>query len=70
MTFAKDGFPYLQGLLAYIERLKGTAKLRPDEKLVVSRNWRTEHDRLEGALQLSRGLARVAKSGEKKPVPA
>ncbi|WP_265529795.1 transcription-repair coupling factor [Sphingomicrobium marinum] len=70
VTFAKDGFPYLQGLLAYIERLKGTAKLRPDEKLVVSRNWRTEHDRLEGALQLSRGLARVAKSGEKAKEPA
>ncbi|MBW0145071.1 transcription-repair coupling factor [Sphingomicrobium clamense] len=60
VTFAEGGFPSIPALFGYIERLKGSAKLRPDEKLVVSRNWRTEHDRLEGALQLSRGLARTA----------
>ncbi|WP_260484037.1 transcription-repair coupling factor [Sphingomicrobium flavum] len=65
VTFADGGFPNVPGLLAYIERLKGTAKLRPDQKLVVARNWRTEHDRLEGALNLSRGLARVVAHGEK-----
>ncbi|MBB3763704.1 transcription-repair coupling factor [Sphingomicrobium lutaoense] len=66
VTFAEDGFPNLEGLLAYIERLKGSAKLRPDQKLLVSRNWSTEHERLEGALNLSRGLARVVKHGKKK----
>jgi transcription-repair coupling factor (superfamily II helicase) len=39
VTFAPGGFPDLQGLLGYIERLKGSAKLRPDSKLSVARDW-------------------------------
>ena len=65
VTFAEGGFPDLQGLLGYIERLKGTARLRPDSKLSVSRSWPTPDDRLNGALQLSRGLARVATASER-----
>jgi transcription-repair coupling factor (superfamily II helicase) len=64
VTFADGGFPDLQALLGYMERLKGAAKLRPDSKLVVSRNWPTPGARLDGALQLARGLARVAAAGE------
>jgi transcription-repair coupling factor (superfamily II helicase) len=72
VTFADSGFPDLGGLLGYIDRLKGTAKLRPDSKLVVTRNWPNPEDRLSGALQLSTGLARVAVAGEraKEPVAA
>ena len=66
VTFAESGFPDLAGLLAYIERLQGAAKLRPDSKMTVARNWPTPDARLNGALQLSRGLARVAAAGEKK----
>ncbi len=65
VTFADGGFKDLPGLLGYIDRLKGAAKLRPDSKLVVSRNWPTPDARLEGALQISRGLARVAAAGRK-----
>ena len=65
VTFADGGFPDLPGLLGYMERLKGSAKLRPDSKLIVARNWPTSEARLTGALQLSRGLARVAAAGEK-----
>jgi transcription-repair coupling factor (superfamily II helicase) len=64
VTFASNGFPDLQGLLGYIERLKGSAKLRPDSKLSIARNWPAAEDRLNGALQLSLGLARVAAAGE------
>jgi transcription-repair coupling factor (superfamily II helicase) len=64
VTFADAGFPDLTALLGYMERLKGAAKLRPDSKLVVSRNWPTPDARLDGALQLARGLARVAAAGE------
>ena len=64
--FADSGFPDLAGLLAYIERLKGSAKLRPDSKLSIARDWPTAEARLAGALQLSRGLARVVAAGEKK----
>jgi transcription-repair coupling factor (superfamily II helicase) len=66
VTFADDGFPDLAGLLSYIERLQGAAKLRPDSKMIVARNWPAPEARLDGALQLSRGLARVAAAGEKK----
>ena len=65
VTFAESGFPDLQGLLGYVQRLKGAAKLRPDSKFVVSRDWSTPEARLNGALQLSTGLARVAIAGEK-----
>jgi len=66
VTFAESGFPDLGGLLSYMDRLKGAAKLRPDSKLALVRNWPTPDARLGGALQLSRGLARVAAAGEKK----
>ena len=66
VTFADSGFPDLSGLLSYIDRLKGAAKLRPDSKMTVVRNWPNPEARLTGALQLSRGLARVAAAGEKK----
>jgi transcription-repair coupling factor (superfamily II helicase) len=64
VTFGPSGFPDLGGLLGYIERLKGAAKLRPDSKMTISRDWPTAETRLNGALQLSRGLARVAAAGE------
>jgi transcription-repair coupling factor (superfamily II helicase) len=64
VTFAPAGFPDLPGLLNYIERLKGAAKLRPDSKMAISRNWPTPEARLNGALQLSLGLARVVAAGE------
>jgi transcription-repair coupling factor (superfamily II helicase) len=66
VTFAESGFPDLPGLLGYIERLKGTARLRPDSKMTIARSWPTSEARLNGALQLSRGLARVAASSQKK----
>jgi transcription-repair coupling factor (superfamily II helicase) len=66
VTFAEAGFPHLGGLLGYIERMKGAAKLRPDSKMTIVRNWATPDARLSGALQLSRGLARVAAAGEEK----
>ncbi len=64
MTFAESGFPDLPGLLAYVERLKGAARLRPDSKLVISREWPSGEARLNGALQISRGLMRVLAAGE------
>jgi transcription-repair coupling factor (superfamily II helicase) len=70
VTFAESGFPDLAGLLSYIDRLKGAAKLRPDSKMTVSRNWPTPDARLNGAVQLARGLARVAAAGEKRELAA
>ena len=66
VTFAPSGFPDLPGLLGYVEKLKGAAKLRPDSKLVIGREWPTGEARLQGALQISRGLMRVLAASEKK----
>jgi len=66
VTFVGSGFPDVSALLGYIERLNGAARLRPDSKLAISRSWPTPEARLNGALQLSRGLARVAIAAGKK----
>ena len=70
VTFVGSGFPDLAGLLGYMERLKGAARLRPDSKLAIARDWPTPEARLAGALQLSRGLSRVAAAGLKEMVAA
>jgi transcription-repair coupling factor (superfamily II helicase) len=57
--FHNDTFPDLEGLIVYVQRLKGTAKLRPDSKLVIARSWPDAPSRVNGALQLSKGLARI-----------
>lgn len=60
VTFHDDKFPNVEGLLAYVARLDGTARLRPDMKLVVTRAWGDPKARLNAALQISRGLAKAA----------
>ena len=59
VSFWNDRFPNVEGLLGYVERLKGIAKLRPDMKLSISREWDGPKARLNGALQLSKGLAKL-----------
>jgi transcription-repair coupling factor (superfamily II helicase) len=59
VSFHDDRPPNIEGLLAYVARLDGVAKLRPDSKLVITRAWNDSKSRLNGALQLSRGLAKA-----------
>jgi transcription-repair coupling factor (superfamily II helicase) len=60
VSFHDDKPPSVAGLLAYVDRLNGVAKLRPDSKLVLQRAWPDAKSRLHGALQLSKGLAKAA----------
>ena len=60
VSFFEDRFPKPEGLVAYIQRLNGVARLRPDSKVVVNRAWADPAARLNGALQLSKGLAKAA----------
>lgn len=64
VTFREDRFANPAGLVAYLTRLKSTAKLRPDHKLVVARDWSKPADRLVDALALAKGLAKVAIQAE------
>ena len=54
------GIAGMAGLLAWVAKLDGVARLRPDSKLVVTRTWGDPKARLHGALQLSKGLAKAA----------
>jgi transcription-repair coupling factor (superfamily II helicase) len=64
VTFHNDDFPEPAGLIAYIERLKGTAKLRPDNKLVINRAWGDPQSRLNGLFQLTKGLSGIVRQAE------
>ena len=68
--FFKDEFPDPAGLLAYVERLKGTARLRPDMKLVIERNWGDPKSRLNGLFQLTKGLSAIARRAAKSDAAA
>jgi len=61
VSFHGDQFANVPGLIAYVERLKGRARLRPDNKLSISGEWISTGARLNGALQLSKGLGKLAK---------
>jgi transcription-repair coupling factor (superfamily II helicase) len=61
VTFYKDMFPDPTGLLAWVDRLGGDAKLRPDMKLVLSRAWGDPQSRLNGLFQLTKGLSGIAR---------
>ncbi len=60
VAFHNDQFTNPAGLIDYVQRLSGAARLRPDNKLVVARAWHDGAARLHAGLQLSRGLAKVA----------
>ena len=65
VTFHQDDFPDPAGLLAYVDRLKGTAKLRPDMKLVIARAWNSPESRLNGLFQLTKGLSGVVRKARR-----
>jgi len=65
VTFHNDHFPDPMGLIAYVERLKDSAKLRPDMKLVINRVWGDPQSRLNGLFQLTKGLSGIVRKAEK-----
>lgn len=70
VTFVESGFPNPAGLVEWISRLKGQAKLRPDEKLFLARDFGGPEARLSGALSLARGLAQAARAHGERPAPS
>jgi len=70
VSFHKDDFPDPVGLIAYVERLKGTARLRPDNKLVINRAWGDPQSRLNGLSQLTKGLSAIVKKSERQTMAA
>ena len=66
VSFHTDDFADPAGLIAYVDRLKGTARLRPDMKLVISRVWNDPQSRLNGLCQLTKGLSGILRKAERK----
>lgn len=61
VSFHNNTPPNITGLLAYVAKIGEVAKLRPDSKLVIQRVWHEPESRLNGCLQLSKGLANIAR---------
>jgi transcription-repair coupling factor (superfamily II helicase) len=64
VSFHNDSFPNLLGLIEYASKRDGTIKLRPDSKLSVTRSWGDPKSRLNGLVQLTRGLSAIAKKSK------
>lgn len=58
--FRNNQFPNAPALVRMISEHRGTMKVRPDQKVVVSREWPTPEDRLKGVRALVGQLARLA----------
>ncbi len=63
--FRANIFANPAGLLAWIAREGALAKVRPDQKLVVMRDWEDTRRRLKGTATLLIMLAKIAEEGEK-----
>ena len=60
IAFRNGTFPDPAALVAYISRNVGTIKIRPDQKLVLMRNWSDAEVRLSGARRAMHDLAAMA----------
>ncbi|MCB1431605.1 MAG: transcription-repair coupling factor, partial [Alphaproteobacteria bacterium] len=60
MKFRGDAFPNPPALIQWITGQGTHAKLRPDMKLVIMRNWDRPEDRLKGTRQLMQTLVKLA----------
>ncbi len=59
-AFRNNTFANPAGLVAYLGKQSGTAKLRLDHRLVLMRSWETPAERLRGVRRLAQELASLA----------
>ena len=60
ISFRNNAFPQPGKLIEWIAQHAKTAKVRPDQKLVIMRDWATAEERLTGAGQVLARLAQLA----------
>ena len=65
IAFRDNRFANPAGLMGWIAREGSLAKVRPDQKVVVMRDWDDPAKRLKGTAALMIILARLAEEGEK-----
>ena len=62
LSFRNNTFPNPLGLVRLISEHQATMKVRPDQKVVIARNWATAEERLKGTQAVLGQLARIAKA--------
>ena len=62
IAFRNNAFANPVALIRLINQHNGIMKVRPDQKIVVTRDWPTPDDRLKGAKALLSQLAGIAKA--------
>ncbi len=62
IAFRNNAFANPVALIKLISQHSGTMKVRPDQKIVVTRDWPTPDDRLKGAKALLTQLAKLAQA--------
>ena len=62
VAFRGNNFANPMKLIQFINQHSGTMKVRPDQKIVVTRDWPTPDARLAGAKALLTQLAKLAKA--------
>ncbi len=70
VAFRGNSFANPAGLVDYLSRLRSTARLRPDQKLVYLEHWADPTERLAGAFRLTAKLAEIAESAAGPPLAA
>ncbi len=60
LVFHANRFANPAGLVAFLQENASTAKLRPDQRLVVMRDWEDTRDRLRGVAAILQRLATIA----------
>ena len=60
VAFRGNAFANPVKLIQFISQHAGTMRVRPDQKIVVTRDWPTPDDRLKGAKALLGQLAKLA----------
>jgi len=65
LTFRGNQFPNPVGLVRLISEHQSTMRVRPDQKVVIARDWPTPELRLKGAQNLLAQLAKIAEAAPK-----
>jgi transcription-repair coupling factor (superfamily II helicase) len=66
VAFRNNIFANPAGLIGYIGQQGSSARIRPDQTIVLMRDWKQAEDRLKGVAALLMGLAQLAEDGDQK----
>ena len=68
IQFHNDKFVSPEGLVEFIKKQKGMAKIK-NNKLIIKRDWKKNSDKFKGAFSIARDLAEIASSFDKNNFP-